>query len=178
MSSLLYIVLLESQNIQQVLLINILATNIFNNFLKKGITKLDVCDHFLIFFSIQQTKEKLPKGVWKMKQRVFNNCTITSFKEQLSLLHWRHIEFNGTVSEISDTFLKTLTDIYNTNFPTREYILKNKDIKSSWISKGLYESWKQKKNYTSNFFRLRHLKMNLNTKPTKVYLKNTEKKLK
>ena len=113
-----------------------------------------------------------------MKQRVFNNCNITSFKEQLSLLHWRHIEYNGTVSEISDTFLKTLTDIYNTNFPTREYILKNKDIKSSWISKGLYESWKQKKNYTSNFFRLRHLKMNLNTKPTKVYLKNTEKKLK
>ena len=29
--------------------------------------------------------------------------------------------------------------------------------------------------YTSNFLRLRHLKMNLNTKTTKVYLKNTEK---
>ena len=36
----------------------------------------------------------------------------------------------------------------------------------------------KKKNYASNFFRLRHLKMNVNTKPTKVYLKNTEKKLK
>ena len=29
--------------------------------------------------------------------------------------------------------------------------------------------------YPSNFSGLRHLKMNLNTKPTKVYLKNTEK---
>ena len=29
--------------------------------------------------------------------------------------------------------------------------------------------------YTSNFLRLRHLKMNLNIKPTKAYWKNTEK---
>ena len=38
---------------------NILTTDIFNNSLKKGIIKLDVSDHFPIFFSIQLTKEKL-----------------------------------------------------------------------------------------------------------------------
>ena len=34
---------------------------------------------------------------------------------------------------------------------------------------------RKNKIYPSNFSGLRHLKMNLNTKPTKVYLKNTEK---
>ena len=38
------------------------------------------------------------------------------------------------MNEIYDTFLKTLTDIYDDNFPIREYILKDKDIKSPWIN--------------------------------------------
>ena len=47
---------------------NNLATDIFNNSLKKGITKSDVSDHFPIFFSIQLTKEKLQEGVIKIKK--------------------------------------------------------------------------------------------------------------
>ena len=76
---------------------------------------------------------------------------ITSFKEQLFLLHWRHIDFNGTVNEIYHRFLKTLNDIYDANFPIREYVLKDKDIKSPWISKGLKNPQRQNKDYTSNF---------------------------
>ena len=66
---------------------NILTTDIFNNSLKKGVITSDVSDHFLIFFSIQPTKEKLREGVIKIKKRVFNNRNMVSFKEQLSLLH-------------------------------------------------------------------------------------------
>ena len=43
-----------------------------------------------------------------------------------------------------DTFLKTLTDIYDANFSICEYILKDKDIKYPWISKGLKKSSKTK----------------------------------
>ena len=56
----------------------------------------------------------------------------------------KHVDFNGTVNEIYDTFLKSLTDIYDSNFPIREYILKDKDIKSPWISKGLKKILKDK----------------------------------
>ena len=76
---------------------NILTTGVLNNPLKKGIIKLDLSDHFSIFFSIRLTKEKLQEGVIKIKKNVFSKRNITSFKEQLSLLHWRHIDFNGTV---------------------------------------------------------------------------------
>ena len=65
----------------------------------------------------------------------------------MSLLHWRHIDFKGTVNEIYDIFLRTLTDIYDANFPMREYILKVKDIKPPWISKCLKESSKKKRLY-------------------------------
>ena len=82
---------------------------------------------------------------------------ITSFKEQLSLLHWRHIGFNGTVNEIYDTFLKILTYIYDAYFPIREYILKDKDIKSPWISKGLKKSLKTKQRLYIKFLKTKTL---------------------
>ena len=48
---------------------NILTTDIFNSSLKEGIIKSDVSDHFSISFSIQLTKEKLWKGVIKIKNK-------------------------------------------------------------------------------------------------------------
>ena len=75
---------------------------------------------------MQLTKEKLREGVIKIKKIVFNKRNIMSFKEQLSLLHWRHTNFNGIVNEIYDMFLRTLTDIYDANFTIWEYILKDK----------------------------------------------------
>ena len=57
---------------------------------------------------MQLTKEKLREGVIKIKKIVFNKRNIMSFKEQLSLLHWRHTNFNGIVNEIYDMFLRTL----------------------------------------------------------------------
>ena len=148
---------------------NILTTDIFNNSLKKSIVKSDVCDHFPIFFSIELTKGKLREGFIILKKIVFNKRNITSFKEQLSLLHWRHIVFNETVDEIYNTFLKTLTDIFDADFSIREYNPKDKDIKPPWISKGLKKYSKKKQKLCIKFLRITHLKMNLSTKPTKVY---------
>ena len=69
----------------------------------------------------------------------------------------KHIDFNGTVNEICKTFLKTLIDIYDTNFPTREHILNDKDIKSPWISKGLKISSKTKQRLYTNFLKSKTL---------------------
>ena len=147
-------------------------TDIFDNSLKKGIIKSDVSDYFPIFFSIRLTKEKLQEGVIQIKERVFSKRNITSFREQLSLLHWRHIDFNGTANEIYDTFLKTLTDIYDANFPIREYILKVKDIRSPWISKGLKKSSKTKQRFYIKFLKTKALEGESKYKNYKVYSKN------
>ena len=61
------------------------------------------------------------------------------------------------MNEIYDTFLKILTDIYDANFPIREYILKDKDIKSLWISKGLKKSSKTKQRLCIKFIKTKTL---------------------
>ena len=98
---------------------NIFTTDIFNNSLNKGIVKSDVSDNFPLFFSIQLTKEKLREVVTKILKRGFIDRNINSFKEQLSLVHWTHIDFNGTMNEIYNMFLGTMTDIYDASFPIR-----------------------------------------------------------
>ena len=153
---------------------NILTTDIFNSFLKKGIIKWDVSDDFPIFFSIRLTKEKLQEGVIKIKKGIFK----TPFKEQLSLLHWRRIDFNRTVNEIYDTFLKTLTDIYDANFAIRKYILKDKDINSPWISKGLKKSSKTKQRLYIKFVKAKTLEDESKYKIYKSLFKKLRKKAK
>ena len=44
---------------------NILTTDIVPNCLKKSTIKIDVSNHFPIFFSIQMTKDKLREGAIK-----------------------------------------------------------------------------------------------------------------
>ena len=89
---------------------NILTTDIFSNSLRKGI----INRMFSIIFQ------------YFSRYRVFNNRNIISFKEQLSLLHCRHIDSNGTVNEIYDTFLRIVTDIYDANCPIWSAYLKIK----------------------------------------------------
>ena len=98
-----------------------------------------------MFFSIQLTKEKLLERVIKIKKEFL--IKVTFFKKQLSLLQWRQINFNGTANKIHETFLITLTDIYDPKFPIREYILKDKDI-----SKGPKKLSKKKQRLYATFF--------------------------
>ena len=127
---------------------------------------------------IRLTKDKLQEGAIKINKKVFSKCNIISFKEQLSLLHWRHIGFDGTVNEIYDTFLKTLTDIYDANFPIREYILKDKDIKSPWISKGLKKSSKTKQRLYIKFLKTKTLEDESKYKNYKSLFEKLRKKAK
>ena len=110
---------------------------------------------FLIISNIflKTTDErKASTRCFKNKKGVFNNRNITSFKEQLPLLRWRHIDFNGTVNNTYDAFPRTLTDKYDANFTIRKHIPKDKDIKSSSISKGLKKSsMKKQKLYIKLF---------------------------
>ena len=85
------------------------------------------------------------------------------------------------MNEIYDTFLKTLTDIYDANFPIREYILKDKDIKSPWISKGLQKFSKTKQMLCIKFLKTKTLEDESkykNYKSRKKNSKNLEKKAK
>ena len=137
---------------------------------------MDASDHFPIFFSIQTTKEKLRERVIKIKKEFLITVHITFFKEKLSLLHWRHVDFNGTVNETYDLLLRTMTHIYDANFPIREYIFIDKDIKSPWISKGLKKTSKKIQNLYINFLKTKTLEDQFKYKAYKNLFEKLSKK--
>ena len=82
------------------------------------------------------------------------------------------------MNEIYDTFLKTLTDIYDANFTIREYILKDKDIKSPWISKGLKKFSKTKQRLYNKFLKTKTLEDESKYKNYKSLFEKLRKKAK
>ena len=82
------------------------------------------------------------------------------------------------MNEIYDKFLKTLTDIYDANFLIREYILKDKDIKSPWINKGLKRSSKTKQRLYTKFLKTKILEVESKYKNYKSLFEKLGKKAK
>ena len=136
--------------------------NLIANILTTSLTilwnkELVVSEHFPIFFV--NTNYEIKTSGWRFKntKSAYDKHNIT-FNEQLPLLHWRHIEFNGTMKKICETPMRTLTHIYDANLSEQEYILKDKDIKSSWISKVLKKSSKKKQRLYIKFLKTNTLK--------------------
>ena len=71
-----------------------------------------------------------------------------------------------------------LTDIYDANFPIRKYILKDKDIKSPWISKGLKKSSKKKQRLHIKFLKTKTPEDEFNYKTYKSLFEKLRKKAK
>ena len=82
------------------------------------------------------------------------------------------------MNEIYHMFLETLTDIYDANYPTREYILKDKDIKPPWISKGLKKSSKKKQKLYITFLITKTLEDEFKYKTYKSLFEKLRKKAK
>ena len=82
------------------------------------------------------------------------------------------------MNEIYDTFLKTLTDFYDANCLIRKYILKDKDIKSPWISKCLKKSSKTKQRLYIKFLKTKTLEDESKYKNYKILFEKLRKKLK
>ena len=72
-------------------------------------------------------------------------------------------------------FLRTLTDIYDANFPIQEHILKDKNIKSLWISTGLKKSLYQKQKLYIKFLKTKTLEDEFKYK---ILFENLRKKAK
>ncbi|XP_065658046.1 uncharacterized protein LOC136082563 [Hydra vulgaris] len=123
---------------------NIITTDIFNKFLKIGIIKNEISDHFPIFFSINIVPKLLPQQKQIFTKRFFNETSLKSFNEQLSLIRWTNIDFKSDANIVYDTFYKTFFDIYDANFPKKEICKSNKSLKSPWINKDIRKSSKIK----------------------------------
>nr|XP_047139359.1 uncharacterized protein LOC124815161 [Hydra vulgaris] len=113
---------------------SIITTDILNKNIQKGILKPDISDHFPIFLTFNCNSETMIKTSKKIRLRHINKDNINHFKEQLSLLHWKHINFNDDANSIYDNFFNTYP-IYDANFPFIEKTINPKKTFNPWITK-------------------------------------------
>ena len=69
---------------------NILTNSVFDNTLKKTITKSDISDHFPIIFTTHKGKNQSKCQNLLYNKREFNESNKAAFKQELSLLLWWH----------------------------------------------------------------------------------------
>ena len=99
---------------------------LFDNTLKKAIINSNISNHFPITFTIQTGKNQSKCQTLVYNKRDFNETNKAAFKQQLSLLHWRHVSFQKDVNNMYKTFLSTFLEIYETNFLYKQTQRRNK----------------------------------------------------
>ena len=77
---------------------NILTKRVFDNTLKKAMIKSEFSDFFPIIFTIQTGKNQSKCQNLVYNKRHFNEANKAAFKQQLSLLHWRHVSSQKELS--------------------------------------------------------------------------------
>ena len=123
---------------------NILTNSFFDLTLKTGIIKTDISDHFPIYFSTktETSYENVPSG--KYYKRIVNDTTINNFKDKLSNLNWDDVTNELNADSAYNKFITTFVQLYDEIFPLHEYQVKEKSMRSPWISSSLKKSSKQK----------------------------------
>ena len=116
-----------------------------NSFVDTVIFKSDISDHFPICFLSQNSlpKQSNTKNMFIYK-RTYNTESIESFKQKLYEIKWNEIMSFENPDDAYKAFLKRFSTLYDTYFPEKKIKLKNKDLQSPWITKGIRRSPKHK----------------------------------
>ena len=144
---------------------NIMTNSFFEASLQKGIIKTSISDHFPIYAAIILNKKcaKTPIKT-KIAKRCFSERNINNFKAGLREVEWNFVDTDNT-NLLFEYFSETFSKLYEKHFPLEEKFVKNKDLSSPWMTKGMKKSSKQKQKLYIKF--LKH-----NTEASKIEYKN------
>jgi len=84
---------------------------------------------------------------YSITYRKFDDVSVLNFNHKLKELDWNQIlcDFNPVTA--FDSFFNLINDVFETIFPLRVKIIKNKKrVDNPWFSAGLEKSLKRKKN--------------------------------
>ena len=125
---------------------HILTNSFCDTVFKIAIYKCDVSDHFPICFIIPSpSKQENVTETTFITKRIFNTESIELFKKKLYETSWDEMEMSQNPDQAYKTFLTKFSDLHNIYFPTKIIKVKNKDLNSPWITKGIkkHSKWKQ-----------------------------------
>ena len=91
----------------------------------------------------------------------YNTESIDLFKQKLHETKWNEIMSFQNPDYAYKVFLKRFSTLYDTYFPEKKIKLKNKDLQSPWITKGIRRSSKRKQRLYEKFIENRNEKNEL-----------------
>ncbi|XP_065675816.1 uncharacterized protein LOC136092023 [Hydra vulgaris] len=126
---------------------NILTNSFLDTSLKAGIIKIDITDHFPVYFTIKHDTKINNNSKKKIYIRKINKNSIKCFKDALSAVNWVKVyqECNlGNTNSAYNTFTDIFLKHYNNHFPIKEKEIKVKHLSCPWITSGIKKSSKTK----------------------------------
>ena len=137
-------------------IIDHILTNTFNRKIDSGILKVDISDHFPIFFTSKAIKIKASKDpVFVMKCDI-NLFTLSLFKEILLEVDWGFLKTIQDPNEAYKSFLLVFGNLYEIAFPKIKIKVNSKNQLSPWITQGIIKSSKRKRKLYEKFWKNRN----------------------
>lgn len=138
-------------------LIDNIFTNVLNVKSYSGLIINDISDHLPVFcicsYDIVCIKE--PKYIYIRRK---DEKAIENFKCRLSTETWNDVYSPDDVNTSYDNFISKFTIMYNDCFPVKKICINNSTKKDKpWITKGLKNACKKKRNLYKNFLKYRTL---------------------
>ena len=155
---------------------HILTNSFCDTVFKTAIYKCYVSDHFPICFIIPSpSKQENVTETTFITERILNTKSTELFKQKLYKTSWDEMEMSQNPDQAYKTFLTKFSGLYNIYFPTKMIKLKNKDLNSPWITKGIKKSSKRKQCLYEKFLKNRTEKHELAYKTYKRLFESIKK---
>ena len=150
-----------------------LTNTIIDSEVQSGIIKTDISDHFTVF-ALMKTSLVQSNIKKTFTKRDINEDSIKYFKSILNSVDWNLITQTSTPDSSYNIILDKFVKFYEIAFPERKIEIKQRNLSSPWITRGLKKSSKRKQYLHKKLLKGRNDK---NVKAYKVY-KNLLEKLK
>ena len=142
------------------------------------IFKADISDHFLICFLLQLTTAKIENKVTYITKRITKQDAIEKFNQDLYKTSWDDIIKNKNPNEAYNMFLQKIKVLYDQYFPKQYIKIKEKDLRSPWITRGIKKSSKRKQKLCNKFLKNRNNQNEYEYKNYKKLFESMKKRVK
>ena len=141
------------------------------------IFKIDILDHFPIFFLQPTYRHREENEVTYITKRVINNNSIKLFKQELYKTSLDDVINNKSLNNAYNYLSHKLIVLYDKYFAKQTWEYIKKDLQSPWITRGIKQSSKCKQTYVK-FLRNRNRKSELEYKNYKKLFESIKKRAK
>ena len=151
-----------------------LTNTIIDSEVQSGIIKTDISDHFAVF-ALMRTSLVQPNLKKTFIKRDINEDSIKYFKSILNSVDWDLITQTTAPDSSYNIFLDKFIKLYEIAFPERKVEIKQKNLTSPWITRGLKKSSKKKQRLYDKLLKRRNDKSlfeKLKLRSKKLYFQN------